>query len=93
MGVRIALGAQQGDVVWLVVRQGVLLASIGIVLGGAIAFASAGWLEPLMFDESPRDALVYWLVAAAVLAVAAAASFIPARRAAGVDPNVAIRSE
>jgi predicted permease len=93
MGVRIALGAQAHDVIWLVVRQGVLMASIGIVLGGAIALAFAGRLAPLMFNESPRDVLVYWLAAVAVLGVAAVASFVPARRAARVDPNVALRSE
>jgi ABC-type antimicrobial peptide transport system permease subunit len=93
MGVRIALGARAPDVVWLVVRQGVLLGGLGIVIGAAATLAAAGWLEPLLFDESPRDPLVYALVATAMLAVAAAASFIPAKRAARVDPNVALRSE
>lgn len=93
MGVRIALGAQLRDVVWLVVRQGVFLGGVGIVLGCAVALAVAGRLEPLLFDESARDPVVYIAVASAMLAVAAAASFIPARRAARVDPNVALRSE
>jgi ABC-type antimicrobial peptide transport system permease subunit len=93
MGVRIALGARTVDVVWLVVRRGVFLGGLGIVIGAAIALASARWLEPLLFAESARDPVVYVLVAAAMLAVAAAASFIPARRASRVDPNVALRSE
>ncbi|MGH7626886.1 MAG: ADOP family duplicated permease [Gemmatimonadaceae bacterium] len=93
MGVRIAIGAQAGDVVWLVVRQGVLLGGLGIVIGGAVALAFAGRLEPLLFGEPARDPLVYLLVAAAMLAVAAAASFIPARRASRVDPTVALRAE
>ena len=93
MGVRIALGAQTPDVVWLVVRQGVLLGGLGIVIGGAVTLASAGWVKPLLFDESPRDPVVYAAVVLVMLSVAVAASFIPARRAARVDPNVALRSE
>jgi ABC-type antimicrobial peptide transport system permease subunit len=93
MGVRIALGARMPDVVWLVVRQGVLLAVVGIMIGCAVALASAGWLTPLLFDESPRDPLIYATVTAAMLAVAVAASFIPARRAARGDPSVALRAE
>ena len=93
MGVRIALGAQQGDVVWLVVRQGLLLATMGILIGGIATFAAASRVEPLLFQESARDPLVYVGVMLLMLAVAAAASFIPARRAARVDPNVALRAE
>jgi predicted permease len=93
MGVRIALGAQQGDVVWLVVRQGLLLAAVGILIGGIATFAAARRVEPLLFQESARDPLVYGGVVLLMLAVAAAASFIPARRAARVDPNVALRAE
>jgi predicted permease len=93
MGVRIALGAQQGDVVWLVVRQGLLLAAVGVLLGGIVTFAMASRVEPLLFHESPRDPLVYGGVVLLMLAVAAAASFIPARRASRVDPNVALRAE
>jgi predicted permease len=93
MGVRIALGARTVDVVWLVVRRGVLLGALGIVIGAAITLASAGWLEPLLFAESARDPVVYVLVAAAMLAVATVASFIPARRASLVDTNVELRSE
>ena len=93
MGVRIALGAQQRDLVWLVVKQGMLLAVSGILIGGAITLAAASRVEPLLFDESARDPVVYALVGTAMLAVAAAASFIPARRASRVDPNQALRSE
>jgi ABC-type antimicrobial peptide transport system permease subunit len=93
MGVRIALGAQQGDVVWLVVRQGLLLAAVGILIGGVVTFAAASRVEPLLFQESARDPLVYSGVVLVMLAVAAVASFIPARRASRVDPNVALRAE
>lgn len=93
MGVRVALGARPRDVIWLVVRQGALVGMIGIVMGGIIAMLGAKWLEPLLFDVSPHDPLVYALVAAAMLIMAVAASFVPARRAARADPNVALRSE
>ncbi|HKO15418.1 MAG TPA: ADOP family duplicated permease [Gemmatimonadaceae bacterium] len=93
MGVRIALGAQRGDVVALVVRQGVWLGVAGIGIGAALALASAQWLKPLLFDESPRDPVVYVFVVLVLLTVATVASAIPARRAARVDPNVALRAE
>jgi len=93
MGVRIAIGAQAGDVVWLVVRQGLLLGGSGVVIGGVVALALAGKLEPLLFGESARDPLVYIVVGLTMLAVGVAASFIPARRASRVDPTEALRAE
>ena len=93
LGVRISLGAQAGDVLRLVVGQGVRLGVAGIVLGGMIAFSAARWLNPLLFQESARDPAVYALVTVVLLAVAVVASYFPARRAARVDPNVALRSE
>jgi predicted permease len=93
LGVRIALGGQVGDVLRLVVGQGVRLGVAGIVIGGMIAFSAARWLKPLLFQESARDPAVYALVAAVLLAVAVVASYVPARRASRVDPNVALRAE
>ena len=93
MGVRLALGAQLRDVVRLVVGQGVRHGIAGIVIGAAIALASARWIKPLLFEVSPRDPIVYAIVTSVLLAVAIAASLVPARRAARVDPNVALRSE
>jgi ABC-type antimicrobial peptide transport system permease subunit len=93
LGVRRALGAQSGDVVGLVVRQGVVLGGAGVAIGAAVTYAASGQIAPLLFDVSPRDPTVYALVAGAMLVVAVAASVIPARRAARVDPNVALRSD
>ena len=93
LGVRIALGAQVGDVLRLVVGQGVRLGVIGLAIGATIAFSAARWLKPLLFQESARDPAVYALVAAVLLAVAVLASYLPARRAARLDPNLALRAE
>ena len=93
MGVRRALGAQAVDVIQLVMRQGVLLGGAGIVLGGVLAWFAGSRIEPLLFKVSPRDPFVFGFVIIAMLVVALAASFVPARRAASVDPNIALRSE
>ncbi|MDE3215752.1 MAG: ABC transporter permease [Gemmatimonadota bacterium] len=93
MGVRVALGAQAGDLVRLVVRQGMLVSAAGVALGAAMALAAGRWVRPLLFDESPRDPVVYGFVAATLLAVALAASLVPARRAAKVDPMQALRAD
>jgi putative ABC transport system permease protein len=93
LGVRMALGAQQGDVLRLVVLEGLRLGAIGIVIGGAIALWSARWMAPLLFDESPRDPLVFVTVALALVAVSVAASWLPARRASRVEPTRALRYE
>ena len=93
MGVRIALGAETRHVVGLVLREGMTLAIAGVALGGAVALLVSRWVKPLLFNESPRDPLVFAGVAVALLAVAALASFIPARRAARADPIRALRTE
>ncbi|MGH7618328.1 MAG: ADOP family duplicated permease [Gemmatimonadaceae bacterium] len=93
MGVRVALGAQSSDVVRLVVTQGVKLGASGVAIGAAIALASATWIKPLLFSESPRDPAVFAIVTVTLLVITVAASWVPARRAARVDPNEALRTE
>jgi putative ABC transport system permease protein len=93
MGVRVALGAQVADVVRLVVTDGVKLGAVGLTLGLLVALGAARWVKPLLFNESPSDPLVLGFVAAVLLMVTVAASWIPARRAARVDPQVALRTE
>lgn len=93
LGVRIALGAQVGNIVRLVVRYGVGLAIVGVALGLVLAFSAARWIEPLLFDTSPRNPIVFGVVAAVLLTVALLASVVPAWRAARVDPIEALRTE
>jgi len=93
LGVRVALGAQSADVVRLVVSDGVQLAVIGMLIGGAAAFWAGKWVKPLLFDVSPKDPWIFVSVAVTLFGVAVAASWVPARRAARVDPNVALRSD
>jgi putative ABC transport system permease protein len=93
LGVRRALGAQARDVVRLVVSDGLRLAAVGVVIGAGAAFWAGRWIQPLLFDVSSKDPLVFGIVAALLVAVAVAASWIPAIRATRVDPNVALRAE
>jgi predicted permease len=93
IGVRIALGARVGDVVRLVLGEGIRFAVVGIVIGGGVALVAGRWVGPLLFSVSARDPVVYGIVAVVLLAAAASASAIPAVRASRVDPNVALRAE
>jgi putative ABC transport system permease protein len=93
IGVRIALGARPVGVAGMVVRQGVSLVLVGTSVGFAGAFAASPWVGPLLFNESPRDPAVFGTVAATVVLVAVAATAIPARRAAVLDPLTALRAD
>jgi ABC-type antimicrobial peptide transport system permease subunit len=93
LGVRLALGASMGDVVKLVMSSGVRLVVVGLVLGGGLALWGSKWMESMMFQQSPRDPIVFGIVTIVLLAVALLASFGPALRAARVDPNTALRSD
>jgi predicted permease len=93
MGVRVALGAQASDVVSLVVREGLRVVIAGVVLGGAVALLAGRWIAPLLFDVSPKDPPVLVTVAVVLIAVAVAASWLPAARAARVDPIEALRAD
>jgi predicted permease len=93
LGVRVALGARSPDVIRLVVGDGLRVAGVGVALGAGVALWGGRWVEPLLFDVSPRDPLIFATVALTLVLVAVAASWTPARRAARVDPNVALRAE
>lgn len=90
---RVALGAAFGDVMRLVVGEGLRFALTGIAVGGAIALIAAPRIGPLLFNQSPRDPVVFGAVTGALLVVAVVASMIPAIRGAKVDPNVALRAD
>jgi ABC-type antimicrobial peptide transport system permease subunit len=93
MGVRVALGAQARDVVRLIVREGLRIVIPGVVLGAIIALVAGRWVAPLLFQVSPKDPPVLVTVVVTLIAVAIAASWIPATRAARVDPNEALRAD
>jgi predicted permease len=93
IGIRIALGASRERVVSMVVRRGLILAAVGVALGTAGAWAMARVLQSLLFGVSARDPMTFAAVAALLGAVALLASWLPARRAARVDPLVAMRAE
>jgi putative ABC transport system permease protein len=93
IGVRVALGADPRSVARLVVRQGLALALTGAAVGLAGALALTHLMESLVFGVKPTDPYTFALVAALLVAVAAAASYLPARRAARVDPMAALRAE
>jgi putative ABC transport system permease protein len=93
MGVRVALGAQARDVVRLVVREGLRVVIPGVVLGAIIALLAGRWVAPLLFQVSPKDPPVLVSVVLTLIAVAIAASWVPATRAARVDPNEALRAD
>jgi ABC-type antimicrobial peptide transport system permease subunit len=88
-----ALGASSGDVLRLVLRQGMTLAGIGLVLGLAGAIAASRLLSSMLFEVKPGDPLTYAGVAVLLGLVALAATYLPARRAARVDPLAALRIE
>ena len=93
IGIRMALGAQAGTVLRLIIRQAMILAGAGIALGIVAAFFLSETLTTLLFNTSPTDWVTYTSVAAVLVGVALAASFVPARRATKVDPIVALRAE
>src|SRR5687768_845443 len=93
IGIRVALGAERGDIMKLIVRRGLVLTVIGATIGLALAFALTRALKSLLFGVSATDPLTFSAVATLLVAVAMLACYFPARRATTVDPIVALRNE
>ena len=93
IGIRIALGAQRGDITGMFVRQGLMLAGMGVGCGLVVALGVTRLLGSLLFHVSPVDPATYACACAALLGAAALASYLPTRRTLGVDPVEALRSE
>jgi ABC-type antimicrobial peptide transport system permease subunit len=93
VGIRMALGAQAGQVVQLVLREAMTLAVVGIGIGILLSLAVTRLLGSLLFEVSATDMTTFIVTALMLVCVAGIAGYIPARRAARVDPLVALRSE
>ena len=93
IGIRMALGAQQHDVLKMVVQRGMSLAGVGVILGVAASFGLTRLISHLLFSVSPSDPVTFLAVAVLLMSVALFANYIPARRATQVDPMVALRCE
>jgi len=93
IGLRLAVGASPADVVWLFVREGAVLTLVGLGAGLAGALAAGRWLSALLFRVTPADPVTLAIVVCTLAGAAACATYVPARRAAGVDPSDALRAE
>jgi ABC-type antimicrobial peptide transport system permease subunit len=93
LGIRRALGARTGQVYALVLREGLAVAAVGTAVGLGLALALTRVLAGLLYEVSALDARTFGAVPAVLLAIAAGACAVPARRAARVDPAVALRTE
>ena len=91
IGIRMALGAEQGEISRLFLGHGLLLTGIGVALGLGAAVALTRVMSALLFDVSPLDPVTYGAVSMGLIAAALLASYLPARRAAVVDPVEALR--
>jgi len=93
IGIRMALGAQSRNVLWLVLREALTLVIIGVIIGLVASLAATQTASALLFELKPNDPLTITLATLLLLTVAALAGYLPARRAASVDPMVALREE
>ena len=92
-GVRMAIGCERAELLWMVLREGLMLSLLGIVVGAPAAFAFSKYLDSQLFGLAPHDPLTFGLAVVGVLSVCIAAGLIPAFRAASIDPIRALRYE
>jgi putative ABC transport system permease protein len=93
IGIRIALGARRGQVLRLVLRQGLTVTAVGVTLGLVLAVSAATMLRSMFFGVSPLDPQIAVAICALLASVALCAGLVPARRASRTDPAVALRRE
>jgi predicted permease len=93
IGIRMALGADRGSVVWLVMREVLALSAVGVIIGGGAAYAATRLVQKQLFGILPTDALTMAASACGIAAVAVLAGYLPARRATAIDPMRALRWE
>jgi macrolide transport system ATP-binding/permease protein len=93
IGLRMALGAQRGGVVWMVLREVSLLVALGLAIGMPAAFAASRLVESFLFGMKPNDPLALTLAVAILLCAALVAGWVPARRASRIDPMIALRQD
>ncbi|MGH9629043.1 MAG: FtsX-like permease family protein [Bryobacteraceae bacterium] len=93
IGIRLALGAQPGELKRMFVRYGLMLSSVGVAVGLGVAAGLMRLMKALLFGISPQDPLTYAVVPVVLLAAAVLASYLPARRAAAVDPVETLKAE
>lgn len=93
IGLRMALGAQRAGVLWMILRESLIVAAIGIAVGLPLAFASSRLMKSMLFGLSPADPLTFFAALVGVATVALLSSLLPARRASSVEPMVALRYE
>ena len=93
IGIRMALGAQRGDVLRMILRQSMLIIGIGLTIGLVAAFALTRWMASLLYGVSAHDLSIHGLVLMVLAGAGLIATYIPARRAMALDPMVALRYE
>src|SRR5262249_47586769 len=93
IGIRMALGSQRGDVIWMVMRETLLLVIIGVVIGLAASLAANRLIESMLYGLTPNDPTTILLAMLLMTSVAAFAGYLPARRASLIDPLAALRYE
>lgn len=93
IGVRLALGADRGDVLWMVLREALGLTLIGMTIGSPAIYFGAQYLAKELFELKPLDPVLLGISVALLVGAAMVAALVPARRAAGMDPAMALRQD
>jgi ABC-type antimicrobial peptide transport system permease subunit len=93
IGIRMALGAQRGVVVWMVLRQVLVLAAVGLAISVPTALGTSKFIESFLFGVKPNDPVALTLAVAILLSAALLAGYVPARKASRIDPMTALRHE